>query len=84
VQPAARASLLPPFGDGEIVRLFERLAEGDVVAVGVLDAELAEAAGRIVDRVVDIGAARMQLGASPHDSPPSRDASAGARATGTA
>ena len=43
-------------------RRSERLAERDVVAVRVLDAELAETVRRVVDRVVDPRSALLHLG----------------------
>src|SRR6478735_3945490 len=45
-----------------VLRRTQRLPEGDVVAVRILDSELAEAVRRVVDRVVDLRSALLHLG----------------------
>jgi hypothetical protein len=50
--PQARGGSLAQFEGGRALR-HDALPERDVVTVGILDAELAEAVRRVVDRVVD-------------------------------
>jgi hypothetical protein len=46
---------------GTVASAVQRLAEGDVMAIGVLDSELPKTVRRVIDRVVDGGSALSKL-----------------------